>query len=230
DPDDPNAQGLNRRHIRRGIDRILDRLDTDYLDLLYIHRWDEATPARELMRTLDGLVADGTVNYLGTSTMEPNAWRVAQANEIAAREGYEPFTVAQPRYNLVDREVEGNYRDMCREYGIGMCPWSPLGWGFLTGKYERGQATPDDSTAAEDSRFEQRYLTDENFDALDVLLAVADEVGATPAQVALAWLLEQETVTAPIIGARTVDQLEENLGAAEVSLSAEQVRRLDDAK
>ena len=230
DPEDPNAAGLNRRHLRRGIDRILDRLDTDYLDLLYIHRWDDATPARELMRTLAGLVDDGRVNYLGTSTKVPNAWRVAQANEIARREGWEPFTVAQPRYNLVDREIEGNYLDMSREYGIGICPWSPLGWGFLTGKYERGAGTPEDSTAAEDDRFETAYLTEENFDALEVLRAVAEEVGATPAQVAIAWLAAKPTVTAPIIGARTVEQLEENIAAADVSLSPDQLARLDDAK
>ena len=230
DPDDPNAAGLNRRHLRRGIDRILDRLGTDYLDLLYIHRWDDATPARELMRTLDGLVDDGRVNYLGTSTKVPNAWRVAQANEIARREGWEPFTVAQPRYNLVDREIAGNYIDMCREYEIGICPWSPLAWGFLTGKYEREAEAPSDSAAAEDSRFQSLYLTEENFDALDVLRAVAEEADATPAQVAIAWLSAQSVVTAPIIGARTVEQLEENLGAADVTLSPDQLDRLDDAK
>ncbi|MDZ7747059.1 MAG: aldo/keto reductase [Halobacteriales archaeon] len=227
--DDPNGRGLSRKHIRRQIGKILDRLGTEYLDLLYIHRWDDATPAKELMRTLDGLVRDGTVNHLGTSTMEPNAWRIAQANEIADREGYEPFTVAQPRYSLVTKEVEYDYIDALAEYDIGMCPWSPLGGGFLSGKYTRDEI-PEGTRGAESDRFEDRYLTEANFDVLDEVETVADEVNASPVQVAIAWLLEQPTMTAPIVGARTVDQLEENLAATEVELSDEQVERLSEAK
>jgi aryl-alcohol dehydrogenase-like predicted oxidoreductase len=227
--DDPNGRGLSRKHVSRQIDRILQRLGTDYLDLLYIHRWDDETPAAELMRTLDGLVRDGKVNYLGTSTFEPNAWRVAQANELAAREGYEPFTVAQPRYSLVTREVEYDYVDACAEYDVGMCPWSPLAGGFLTGKYDR-EEIPEGTRAAENETFEDRYLTDANFDALEVVEQVAHEVGASPAQVSLAWLSHHEQVTAPIVGARTVEQLEENLGAAEIELTDEQFERLAEAK
>ncbi|WP_255197202.1 aldo/keto reductase [Halorarius litoreus] len=227
--DDPNGRGLSRKHIRRQIDLMLDRLGTDYLDLLYIHRWDDATPAAELMRTLDGLVRDGKVHYLGTSTFEPNAWRIAQANELARREGYEPFTVAQPRYSLVTREVEYDYVDACAEYDIGMCPWSPLGGGVLTGKYDREQI-PEGTRAAENDTFADRYLTEANFDALDVVEQVADEVDASPAQVSLAWLMHHEQVTAPIVGARTVEQLEENLAAAAVELTDDQYERLADAK
>ncbi|WP_255148766.1 aldo/keto reductase [Halorarius halobius] len=227
--DDPNGQGLSRKHIRRQIDLMLDRLGTEYLDLLYVHRWDDDTPARELMRTLDGLVRDGKVNHLGASTFEPNAWRIAQANEIARQEGYEPFTVAQPRYSLVTREVEYDYVDACAEYDVGMCPWSPLAGGFLTGKYDR-EEMPEGSRGAENETFADRYLTGANFDALEVVREVADEVGATPAQVSLAWLMHHEQVTAPIVGARTVDQLEENLGAAEVTLTDAQFDRLADAK
>ena len=226
---DPNGRGLNRKHVRRQIDRCLDRLGTDYVDLLYCHRWDDRTPAAEAMRTLDGLVDAGKVNYLGISSGRPDAWKVVRANEVARREGYEPFAVTQPRYNLVDREIEPNYLPMCREYGLGVVPWSPLGWGFLTGKYTRDGGA-DDATASVDDRFESRYLTDENFDALDVLRGVASEVDATPAQVALAWQLHHADVTAPIVGARTVDQLAENLDAADVSLSDEQVERLHAAK
>ncbi|MFB6154786.1 MAG: aldo/keto reductase, partial [Haloferacaceae archaeon] len=132
--DDPNGRGLNRKHLRRNVDRILDRLGTDYVDLLYTHRWDDDTPAEEFVRTLDEFVRDGKVHYLGTSTFEPNAWKVVKANEIARREGYEPFKLAQPRFNLVNREIEGNYLDMCRDYDLGIVPWSPLAGGFLTGK------------------------------------------------------------------------------------------------
>ena len=228
--DDPNGTGLSRKHLRRQIELILDRLGTDYVDLLYTHRWDDDTPAEEFMRTLDGFVRDGKVNYLGTSTFEPNAWKVAKANELADRRGYEPFTVAQPRYNAVNREIEGNYLDMCADYDIGVVPWSPLAGGFLTGKYSRDEEPPADSRAATDQQFVDSYLTPENFDVLEVVESVAAETDASPGQVALAWLLHHEQVTAPIVGARTVEQLEENLAAAEVSLTAEQFERIADAK
>ncbi len=228
--DDPNGTGLSRKHLRRQIDLILDRLRTDYLDLLYIHRWDDNTPAREVMRTLDRFVQDGKVNYLGASTLAPNAWKIARANDIADRYGWEPFTVTQPRYNLVNREIEGEYLEFCRTNGIGVVPWSPLAQGFLTGKYQRDEDMPDDATASDTEGWEQRYLTPENFDALDVVETVAEEVEATPAQVALAYHLSHPDITAPIIGARTTDQLEENLRAATVDLSLDQFQRLEAAK
>jgi aryl-alcohol dehydrogenase-like predicted oxidoreductase len=228
--DDPNGSGLSRKHLRRQIDLILERLGTDYVDLLYVHRWDDDTPAEEFMRTLDGFVRDGKVNYLGTSTFEPNAWKVVKANELADRRGYEPFSLAQPRYNAVNREIEGNYLDMCADYDIGVVPWSPLAGGFLTGKYSRNEEPPAGSRAATDQQFVDSYLTPENFDALEVVEAVAEEVGASPGQVALAWLLHHEQVTAPIVGARTVEQLEENIAAADVSLTDDQFERIADAK
>ena len=224
---DPNGDGLGRKHLRRSVDDVLERLGTDYVDLLYTHRWDDETPVEEFMRTLDGFVADGRVHYLGTSTFEPNAWKVARANEIARQHGYEPFTVAQPRYNLVDREIVGNYLEMSREYGIGVCPWSPLAGGFLTGKYDRESGVPEGSRAARSDDFGDRYFTEANFRALDVLLEVANELDAAPAAVALAWLREQGTV--PIVGARTPGQLETNLGAAGVSLTESQYERLSEA-
>jgi aryl-alcohol dehydrogenase-like predicted oxidoreductase len=224
---DPNGDGLGRKHLRRSVDAVLGRLDTGYVDLLYTHRWDDETPVEEFMRTLDGFVADGRVHYLGTSTFEPNAWKVARANELADRRGYEPFTVAQPRYNLVDREIVGNYLEMSREYGIGVCPWSPLAGGFLTGKYDRESGVPEGSRAARSDDFGDRYFTEANFRALDVLLEVANELGAAPAAVALAWLREQGTV--PIVGARTPGQLETNLSATGVSLTESQYERLSEA-
>jgi aryl-alcohol dehydrogenase-like predicted oxidoreductase len=198
--------------------------------VLYIHRWDEDTPTRELMRTLDGLVDDGRVHYLGASTLQPNAWRLAEVNDVADRYGWEPFTVTQPRYNLVNREIEGEYLDCCRANGLAVVPWSPLAQGFLTGKYERDGGVPEESTASDTEGWADRYLTAENFDALDVVRGVADETGATPAQVALAYHTHHPDVTAPIVGARTVDQLEENLRAATVDLSADQFERLAAAK
>ncbi|MWG34178.1 aldo/keto reductase [Halomarina oriensis] len=228
--DDPNGRGIGRKHLRRQIRLICQRLGTDYVDLLYCHRFDDRTPPEEFMRTLDGFVDDGRVNYLGASTFEPNAWEVARANEIADRRGYEPFTVAQPRYNLANREIEYDYVDMCEAYDVGICPWSPLAGGFLTGKYSRQADLPEGTRGAESSQFADRYLTEENFAVLDVVRAVAEEVDATPAQVSLAYLQRHPQVTAPIVGARTVEQLEENLAADDVSLSDDQFRRLADSK
>ncbi len=227
---DPNSRGNNRKNVRDRVDAILDRLGTDYVDVLYIHRWDDQTSTRELMRTLNGLVEEGKIHYLGASTLRPNAWKVAKANELARSEGYEPFTVVQPRYNLVDREIEGDYLEMARSEGLAVCPWSPLGQGFLTGKYDREDGLTGESRASEDTRWEENYLTEENFDLHDALDEVADEVDATPAQTALAWLSHRDGVTAPIVGARTVEQLEENLAAADIDLSDEQVDRLTEAK
>ncbi|QIB79430.1 aldo/keto reductase [Haloferax volcanii] len=228
--EDANGRGLNRKHLRRQIDRILDRLGTDYVDLLYIHRWDDETPVEEFMRTLDGFVRDGKVNYLGTSTLEPNAWKVVKANELADKRGYEPFKVAQPRYNAVNREIEGNYLDMCADYDIGIVPWSPLAGGFLTGKYARDERPPADSRAANDQRFADSYLTPANFHALEQVEEVAEAVGASPAQVSLAWLMHHPQVTAPIVGARTVDQLGENVVAADIDLTPDQFERISVAK
>ena len=228
--DDPNGSGLSRKHLRSQIEAILDRLRTDYLDLLYIHRWDDDTPARELMRTLDGFVRDGRVNYLGASTLAPNAWKLARANDIADRYGWEPFTVTQPRYNVVNREIEGEYLEFCRANDVGVIPWSPLGQGFLTGKYQRDEDLPEAATASDMEGWEDRYLTPENFDALEQLEAVAADADATPAQTALAYHLHHPDITAPIVGARTVDQLEENLRAASVDLSVPQFERLAGSK
>ena len=226
---DANSRGTNRKTVRERIDALLERLGTDHVDVLYIHRWDDETPTYELMKTLNGLVDDGKVHYLGTSTLRPNAWKVAKANELARRHGWEPFTVSQPRYNLVDREIEGDYLEMCNEYGVAVCPWSPLGQGFLTGKYDREDGLTGESLASESPHFADNYLTESAFDTHDVLDAVADEVDATPAQVALAWQVHHDDVAAPIVGARTVEQLEENLGAATVDLTDDQVERLTEA-
>lgn len=227
---DPNSRGTNRKNVRDRIEKILERLDTDYVDVLYIHRWDDATPTYEMLKTLNGLVEEGQVDYLGASTLRPNAWKVAAANELAERYGWEPFTVTQPRYNLVNREIEGDYLEMTRANGLAVCPWSPLAQGFLTGKYSREEGLVGESLAGASTAWEERYLTEANFDAHDVLDEVAAAVDATPAQVALAWLVHRDGVTAPIVGARTVDQLEENLQAAKVALTDDEVERLNDAK
>lgn len=223
-----DREDASRPFLRRQLDAMLDRLGTDYLDILYLHRWDDDTVTEDVMRTLDEFVAEGRVHHLGISSNPPDAWKVARAIEVAVRNGYEPFTVAQPRYNLVKRAVESNYLDMARAYGLAICPYSPLGEGFLTGKYERDGNLPTDSRAAREERVESWYFSPEAFDLLEVVRSIADEVGATPTQVSLAWLLHHPDVTAPIVGARTVNQLSENLAACDVSLSPSQFERLDE--
>jgi len=226
---DPNASGLNRRHLRNQIDYILSRLDTSYLDILYIHRWDETTDVGVIMRTLNQLVSEGKVNYLGFSTSLPNAWRVVRANEYAEKNGLEPFTVVQPQYNLVSRQIEKQYLPMCRTYEIAVRTWSPLAGRFLTGKYRREDTTDEDARGNRDDYFEDRYLTEQNFEILDAVREVSDESGLSPAQVSLQWLLNKHEVTAPIIGARTVEQLKENIRSVTVSITDEQFKQLNES-
>lgn len=221
-----NGHGLNRKHLRRSLDEILDRLGTEYLDLLYVHRWDDITPVETFMRTLDEFVSEGRVLHLGASTFEPNAWKVTLANEVAERRGYEPFRVVQPRFNAINREIEGPYLEMCDHYELGVVPWSPLAGGFLTGKYERDSPPPSGSRGARDEQFVDSYLTESNFDAIETIRAVADDVGATPAQVSLAWLLQHARVTAPIVGARTPEQFRANVTATDVTLTDDQFERI----
>ena len=180
------------------------------------------------MRTLTDLVSDGKVNYLGFSTSVPNAWRVVRANEYADKHGLEPFTVVQPQYNLVTRQIESQYLPMCRTYDLAVTTWSPLAGGFLTGKYSRSGTDQDDARGNRDDYFADRYLTEENFEILDTVRTVSDELGVSPVQVALRWLLAKQDVAAPIIGARTVDQLDENLDGTTISLSSDHRSRLDD--
>lgn len=227
DQSNPNASGLNRKHLNHQLSTILDRLQTQYIDILYIHRWDDETPVDEFMRTLSSFVDDGLVHYLGASTLRPNSWKIVKANEYAYSHGLEPFRITQPRYNLIDREIELNYQCMCEDYGLDLVTWSPLAWGFLTGKYRPDGELPDNSRATLDDRFESQYLTDENFAVLETVEEVSREVDASPAQIALAWLLHQDAVTAPVIGARTIDQLSENLEAATISLTNDQLDRLN---
>src|SRR6056297_365992 len=232
----PNDSGLGRKHVRRQIEGTLDRLGTDYLDLYYIHRWDENTPIRETLRTLTDLVREGKVNHLGASTMA--AWTLTKALWTADVEGLERFDVTQPMVNAAHYDDVGDYLDVCADQDLAVCPYSPLAGGFLTGKYDRADPddpksvrAPDGSRGSFDERFERFYLSERGWKVLEEIRAVADEVDASPAQVSWRWLMDQEEFTCvPIVGARTPDQLEENLGAAEVSISSDQHDRLTDAR
>jgi aryl-alcohol dehydrogenase-like predicted oxidoreductase len=236
DEDNPNGSGLSRTHIRDQIDKTLDNLGTDYLDLYYIHRWDENTPIEETLSTLDRIVEEGKVNYLGASTMA--AWQLTKALWKSDINDYQRFDVTQPLFHAGYYKDVEDYLDVCADQDLAVCPYSPLAGGFLTGKYERADPddpksvrAPDGSRGSFDERFERFYLSERGWKVLDEIRAVADEVDATPAQVSLRWLMDQEDFTCvPIVGARTSDQLEENLGAAEVSLTADQHDRITDAR
>jgi aryl-alcohol dehydrogenase-like predicted oxidoreductase len=221
----PNKGGLSRKHILDQIAGSLDRLGTDYVDLLQIHRWDEHTPIAETLSALDHLVREGTVRYLGASTMA--GWQFSKALYTADMEGYERFVSMQPEYNLVDRHEEANLLPICADQDVGVVPWSPLAGGFLAGKYERGEETPSESRAATDEYTERRF-TDENWRVLEAVRDVAAERDATPAQVSLAWLLHKEVVDAPIIGPRRVEHLEENVEALSVELTDDELARLEE--
>ena len=229
----PNDSGLGRKHIRAQIEGTLDRLGTDYLDLYYIHRWDEDTPIRETMQTLTELVREGKVRYLGASSMA--AWQLTKALWTSDVEGLERFDVTQPMVNAAHYDAVGDYLDVCADQDLAVCPYSPLAGGFLTGKYDRADdgsvEAPDGSRGSLSDRFGEYYATDRAWDVLEAVESVADEVDATPAQVSLRWLMEQDRFTCvPIVGARTPEQLEENVGAVEIDLTDDQFERIDAAR
>ncbi|MFB6078037.1 MAG: aldo/keto reductase [Halarchaeum sp.] len=216
-------ESLSRRAIRAEIEGTLDRLGTDYLDVYYIHRWDDETPIAEILRTLDRLVDEGKVDYLGISTAA--AWKLTKALWTSDIEGLERFEVTQPKFNAAYRDPVRDYLDVAADQGLAVCPYSPLEGGLLTGKYAR------DADAPEGSRGDVSGwdVSERQWDVLEAVEAVAAEEDATPAQVALRWLADHERVTAPILGARTVEQIEENLGVLDVSLAVDQRERITDA-
>lgn len=234
-----NRSGLSRKHIRWQIDQTLERLNTDYVDLYYIHRLDDRTPISETLTTLTRLVEEGKVRHLGASTMA--AWELTELLWESDANGLESIDVVQPpvdatlqnwqRYERFDLH---RYLEVCHKHDIGVVPYSPLAGGFLTGKYQRDDDAPEGSRLDLDpSNFERKYLSDRAWDVLDAVREVAKEVDATPAQVALRWVIEQDQFTGgmvPLTGARTAEQLQENVAAADLSLSATQLDRIDEAR
>jgi aryl-alcohol dehydrogenase-like predicted oxidoreductase len=220
----PNDQGLSRRHIMDAVDASLRRLQTDYIDLYQTHSFDQDTPIEETLRAMDDLVHSGKVRYVGASNYP--AWRLMEALWVADKQGLSRYDSLQPHYNLVHRaEFERELKPVCESYGIGVIPYSPLAAGFLTGKYTR-ENVPESGRAA---GVRHRYYTDYGWRVLDALKQVAEEADATPIGVALAWQLAQPVITAPIIGANSVEQLQASLEALDVTLSSEQIERLNGA-
>jgi aryl-alcohol dehydrogenase-like predicted oxidoreductase len=224
--DRPNGQGLSRRHILEQADASLDRLGTDYIDLYQIHRWDDETPITETLSALDTLVDHGKVRYVGASTM--SAWQFTKALYEADVNNFERFVSMQAEYNLVDRHEEANVLPVCRDQGVGVIPWSPLAGGFLTGKYERGEA-PAEGRAADDEHTQNRF-TEDNWAVLDEVRTLADGKGTTPVGISLAWLLAKDVVDAPIVGPRTLEHLDEQVAALSISLSDDEIERLEAPK
>src|SRR4051812_18269676 len=218
---DPGGEGLAPDRIRAACDASLRRLGVDEIDLYQVHSPDPDVPLEETLEALDGLVQAGKVRALGASNYP--AWLLAWAVALQDRHGWSPFVSLQPQYSLVERSIEVELLPFCRAAGLGVIPWGPLGAGFLTGKYERDAEPPASSRMAEaaDDIEEARHrrAVERNFRVVDEAREIAVTHGATIPQVALAWLLGVEGVTAPIVGARTVDQLEDLLGAVDVTLT-----------
>ena len=228
DDHDPNMQGNTRRHIIQQCDASLKRLQTDYIDLYQIHRPQSDVPIDETLRALDDLIRAGKVRYIGTSTY--GAWQILESLWVAKELGLNRFICEQPPYNMLDRRIERELLPMCGTYGIATIPWSPLAGGLLSGKYRRSETAPADSRFGNLDKhpwIAHRYH-DGIFDALEPLEALAANRGCSLAQFALAWCMHQQAVTSPIIGPRTMDQLEDNLGALAVEISDGDRDRIDE--
>jgi aryl-alcohol dehydrogenase-like predicted oxidoreductase len=225
--DGPNGEGLSRHHIVQAVEDSLMRLGTDYIDLYQTHWSDAETPLEETLCALDNLVRGGKVRYIGCSNYP--AWLLVKSLWISEVRGLVRYETLQPHYNLVHRaEFERELRTVCEDQGIGVIPYSPLGGGFLTGKYRRGQDAPAGTRGEESGRI-QAYMTERNFTLLDRMAEIGASHDKTIGQVALAWQLSQPVITSPIIGARSLGQLEDNLGAAGFRLAGDEMEVLNTA-
>ncbi|MEX1019614.1 MAG: aldo/keto reductase [Litorilinea sp.] len=221
----PNDSGMSRVHIMQAVEDTLRRLQMDYLDIYYIHHVDTQTPLEEMLRALDDLVHQGKVRYTACSNYE--AWRLMEALWISDSKDLARFECYQPQYSLVVRDIEEEIIPVCQHKGLGVVVWSPLAGGFLTGKYKPGQRTIEGSRSEEGWAYPSRYFAANADETLQTLLDVAQETGRTPAQVAARWTLEQPAITSTIVGARTVEQFKDNLGAAGWRLEGEALERLN---
>jgi aryl-alcohol dehydrogenase-like predicted oxidoreductase len=222
---DPNASGNHRKSLVQALEASLRRLKTDYIDLYWLHMWDQLTPVEEVMRALDDLIRQGKVLYAGIS--DAPAWWIAAGNTLATLRGWSPFVTLQIEYSLLERTVERELIPMAKALGLGVTAWSPLAGGALSGKYASGQGS--DARYSSDmmkSRLPDRERTDRLVGALD---QVSKQLGRSKAQVALAWLRHRDVPVIPIIGARKIGQLQDNLASLTITLDRDQLTILDDA-
>jgi aryl-alcohol dehydrogenase-like predicted oxidoreductase len=224
--EDPNMQGNSRRHIIEQCEASLRRLKTDWIDLYQIHRPQSDIPIDETLRALDDLVRAGKVRYLGSSTFA--AWQLTEAYYVAKELGTHRFICEQPPYNLLDRRIERELLPMAQTYGMAIIPWSPLAGGLLTGKYTRGEEPPEGARFADtENPIYRRRLNDRIYDVVDGLKPIATEKNCTLSQLALAWVMRQPGVTAPIIGPRTMEQFEDNIGAVGVEITDDDRKQIN---
>jgi aryl-alcohol dehydrogenase-like predicted oxidoreductase len=231
DPGNPNSGGNHRLNMIRSVETSLAQLGTERIELLYLHAWDFTTQPDEVMRGLDDLTCAGKVLYVGICNTP--AWQVAQMQVLAELRGWSPFVALQIEYSLVERTVEHELIPMAASLGLGVLPWSPLGGGVLTGKYSRADLTQESEAGVSATRkgvvASSGHMNERSLAIADVVRAVAEEIGRPASQVALAWTLTNPAVTAPIMGARTLAQAEDNLAALSLELGEAQLRRLDEA-
>jgi aryl-alcohol dehydrogenase-like predicted oxidoreductase len=227
----PFDGGTSRKHLMRAVDDSLRRLDTDYIDLYQMHRYDENTPLEETLSTLNDLVRIGKVRYIGVSN-----WRasdIAAAGVMTEARGWEPLVSLQPQYSILTRDIEVEIAPVCQKFGLGIIPWSPLGGGMLTGKYKAGEEPSEGTRFAAPGPFQQiwrrRAMSERNHTIVSLVLEEAQKLNVTPIALSLAWNLSRPGVVAPIIGPKSVQQLEDNLAALNVELPAESIARIDEA-
>jgi aryl-alcohol dehydrogenase-like predicted oxidoreductase len=228
--DGPNDVGLSRRHLASALDASLRRLNVDRVDLYQVHAYDPLTPLEETLRFLDDAVRAGKVHYVGLSNF--TGWQLQRAIDLADHRGLARPVTLQPQYNLLAREIEWEIVAAAEANGLGLLPWSPLGGGWLTGKYRREEAPTGATRLGENpdrgvEAYNRRGLAERTWDVVDTVRAIAEQRGDSMAQVALAWLSARPAVTSVILGARTLEQLDDNLAATDVHLSAEETERLD---
>lgn len=227
----PNDVGLSRRHLRTALDDSLRRLGVDHIDLYQMHAWDALTPIEETLRFLDDAVTAGKIGYCGFSNYL--GWQVTKAVHVARAQGFTAPVTLQPQYNLLVRDIEHEIVPACLDAGIGLLPWSPLAGGWLSGKYQRDEVPTGATRLGENPKrgmeaWEARNAKDRTWATIDAVREIAEGRGVSPAQVSLAWLMAQPAVTSVILGARSVEQLRDNMGAAALELSAEEIARLSE--
>jgi aryl-alcohol dehydrogenase-like predicted oxidoreductase len=222
--DGPNDRGTSRYHIMNAVEASLRRLQSDHIDLYYVHRWDDSTPVEETLRALDDLIRTGKVRYVGASAFA--SWQLAHANLLAEVRGWTPFVVVQSHYHLLEREVEREVLPYCRAHSVGFVPYFPLAGGFLTGKYKRGEPPPAGSRG-ETNSYVQQYMTDANYVKIEELTVWARARGWGMNELAEAWLLAQPQVCSVISGATRLEHVLSNAKAADWALTAEEVQEIN---